>query len=85
MHPKNPFAKDYDFDLLIEHYPHLKDFVFLNEYDKRTIKFGDKQADQIAMDALKKHYPGREIITLNADALGEVGGGIHCATQQMPI
>ncbi len=41
-------------------------------------------ANSIAVDALKRHYPGREIITLNVDALGEVGGGIHCATQQMP-
>lgn len=48
-------------------------------------QFGDRDADQIAVDALKKHYPGREIITLNVDALGEVGGGIHCATQQMPV
>lgn len=47
-------------------------------------QFGDKEADKIAVDALKKHYPDREIITLNVDALGEVGGGIHCATQQMP-
>ena len=47
-------------------------------------QFGDRQHDQIAVDALKKHYPGREIVTLNVDALGEVGGGIHCATQQMP-
>ncbi|MCP5081697.1 MAG: agmatine deiminase family protein [Alphaproteobacteria bacterium] len=47
-------------------------------------QFGDRQADQIAEKALKKHYPGREVISLNVDALGEVGGGIHCATQQMP-
>lgn len=47
-------------------------------------QFGDKAADQEATRALKRHYPGREIVTLNADALGEVGGGIHCATQQMP-
>ncbi len=47
-------------------------------------QFGDKQSDQIARKALELHYPGREIVTLNVDALGEVGGGIHCATQQMP-
>lgn len=49
-----------------------------------TAEFGDREADEIARQALAKHYPGREIITLNVDALGEVGGGIHCATQQMP-
>ena len=47
-------------------------------------QFGDRETDQIAQDALRRHYPGREIITLNVDALGEIGGGIHCATQQMP-
>ena len=47
-------------------------------------QFGDREADAIARNALKRHYPGREVVTLNVDALGEVGGGIHCATQQMP-
>lgn len=47
-------------------------------------EFGDRDADATAKDALKRHYPGREVITLNVDPLGEMGGGIHCATQQMP-
>lgn len=47
-------------------------------------QFGDRETDQIASDALARHFPGREIVPLNVDALGELGGGIHCATQQMP-
>lgn len=47
-------------------------------------QFGDGETDRIAVEALRRHYPGRQIVTLNVDALGEVGGGIHCATQQMP-
>ncbi|MCR9136722.1 MAG: agmatine deiminase family protein [Alphaproteobacteria bacterium] len=47
-------------------------------------QFGDRETDRIAAEALRRHYPGREIVTLNVDALGEIGGGIHCATQQMP-
>lgn len=47
-------------------------------------QFCDMEADRIAQDALQRHYPGREIIPLNVDALGEIGGGIHCATQQLP-
>lgn len=47
-------------------------------------EFGDRETDEIARDALTRHYPGREIVTLNVDPLGEMGGGIHCATQQMP-
>ena len=47
-------------------------------------QFGDRETDRLAVEALGRHFPGREIIALNVDALGEVGGGIHCATQQMP-
>ncbi len=47
-------------------------------------QFGDRETDAIAAKALSRHYPGREVITLNVDPLGELGGGIHCATQQMP-
>lgn len=47
-------------------------------------QFGDAETDAIAKEALARHYPGRDIVTLNVDPLGELGGGIHCATQQMP-
>ncbi|MEM9437305.1 MAG: agmatine deiminase family protein [Pseudomonadota bacterium] len=48
-------------------------------------QFGDQETDEIAADALARHYPGREVVMLNADNLGEIGGGIHCATQQQPV
>jgi agmatine deiminase len=35
-------------------------------------------------EAIARHYPDREIVTLDVDALGVLGGGIHCATQQWP-
>lgn len=47
-------------------------------------QFGDKETDLIAKNALKRHFPDREIVMLNTDVLGELGGGIHCATQQLP-
>ena len=47
-------------------------------------QFGDAETDKAAAEALARHYPGREIVMLNVDPLGELGGGIHCATQQMP-
>ncbi|NRB05564.1 MAG: agmatine deiminase family protein [Rhodobacteraceae bacterium] len=47
-------------------------------------QFGDPETDAIAKAALRAHYPDREIVMLNVDPLGEIGGGIHCATQQMP-
>ena len=57
MHPKNPFAKNYDFDFLVQHSPDLKEFVFVNEYGNQTITFEDKQAVKVLNRALlKAHY-----------------------------
>ncbi|MEO1043875.1 MAG: agmatine deiminase family protein [Pseudomonadota bacterium] len=47
-------------------------------------QFGDAEADAEARSVLEDLYPDREIILLDVDPVGEVGGGIHCATQQMP-
>lgn len=47
-------------------------------------EFGDDTADAKAADILKQLYPGRQIVSLNVDPIGEAGGGIHCATQQKP-
>ncbi len=48
-------------------------------------QFGDQKADAEAKSILARLYPGREVITLNVDPIGECGGGIHCATKQQPI
>ena len=47
-------------------------------------QFGDPATDKIAAETLQTLYPSREIVTLNIDPIGEIGGGIHCATQQQP-
>jgi agmatine deiminase len=47
-------------------------------------EFGDDTADAKAQDVLRQLYPGRQVISLNVDPIGEAGGGIHCATQQKP-
>lgn len=47
-------------------------------------EFGDEAADAEAAAILADLYPGREIVTLNIDTVGEVGGGIHCATHEQP-
>ena len=47
-------------------------------------QFGDATTDRVAVQALQRHYHNSEIVTLNTDPLGEIGGGIHCATQQIP-
>jgi len=57
VHPKNPFAKDYDFDALIKQYPPLSDYVFVNKYGNKSIKFSDPQAVKSLNSALlKTHY-----------------------------
>jgi agmatine deiminase len=47
-------------------------------------EFGDEVIDAEAKQILTELYPNREIITLNVDALGAIGGGIHCATHEQP-
>ncbi|MEV8344043.1 agmatine deiminase family protein [Streptomyces niveus] len=47
-------------------------------------RFGDKRADSDAVSVVGDLYPGREIVQLPIDTLAEGGGGIHCATQQLP-
>ncbi len=49
-----------------------------------SAEFGDPAADDRARSILASLYPGRKIVSLNVDAIGEAGGGIHCATQQQP-
>lgn len=39
---------------------------------------------EIAAEALAHHHPTRVVVQLNANTLGRLGGGIHCATQQVP-
>ena len=57
MHPKNPFVIDYDFDVLMRHHTRLNNFVFVNKFGKKTIKFADKQAVKALNSALLKcHY-----------------------------
>ncbi|MFD1882173.1 agmatine deiminase family protein [Paracoccus pacificus] len=46
--------------------------------------FGDTDSDSEAAKILAGLYPDREVVTLNIDPLGEVGGGIHCATHEQP-
>jgi len=48
-------------------------------------EFGDPAADERAKHTLKRAYPGRRVIMLNVDRIGEVGGGVHCATHEQPL
>ncbi|MET8546777.1 agmatine deiminase family protein [Kitasatospora sp. NPDC004799] len=47
-------------------------------------RFGDTRADDRAQQVLKQYYPGREIVPVRIDAIAAGGGGIHCATHDVP-
>ncbi|MBB6487426.1 agmatine/peptidylarginine deiminase [Rhizobium lusitanum] len=47
-------------------------------------QFGDRKADEKAKTTLTELYPGRKIVMLDIDNVGQVGGGIHCATHEQP-
>ena len=46
--------------------------------------YGDRDRDDEVRTAFTALFPDREVVMLNIDVLGELGGGIHCATQQQP-
>ncbi len=75
--PRRPRVRSFDFVASYANYYLCNGAVIAPE-------FGDRKTDAIAIEALANHFPDREIVTLNVDPLGELGGGIHCATQQMP-
>ena len=70
--------------LLLEDDPGLQ-FVFSEALEDAGHEVHVASNNDEAVAALRHHYPGREIVVLNVDPLGELGGGIHCATQQMPV
>jgi len=45
----------------------------------------DDENDLLAKQTLESVYPGREVVLVDARALFERGGGIHCITQQEPM
>ncbi|WGW12301.1 agmatine deiminase family protein [Saxibacter everestensis] len=46
--------------------------------------FGEKESDARAREILEAAYPGRRAVTIDARAIFDDGGGIHCITQQQP-
>jgi agmatine deiminase len=42
-------------------------------------------ADDVAQRIIAQAFPGREVITVDATALLQGGGGIHCITLQQPL
>jgi agmatine deiminase len=47
-------------------------------------RFGVEKLDDEAYEFFKRYFPGREIVQVDLNTLPKLGGGIHCATQQVP-
>jgi agmatine deiminase len=47
--------------------------------------FGDEERDEEAQNALRCVYPNREVVPVQINDIANAGGGIHCATQSMPL
>lgn len=47
-------------------------------------KFGQLDTDDAAKKQLGELFPGRRIVQVEINELPKLGGGIHCATQQVP-
>ena len=47
-------------------------------------EFGAEEPEEEAEEIRHTLYPGREVVMLKIDPVGEVGDGIHCATHEQP-
>jgi 23S rRNA (adenine1618-N6)-methyltransferase len=57
MHPKNKHKKGYDFNALIQVFPSLAQYVYVNTYQKQTVDFSNPKAVKVLNTALlKKDY-----------------------------
>lgn len=65
----------------------LVDWGYLNHYlcnGAVVMCTFDDPNDDMAAELLARVYPGREVVRHDARAIFELGGGIHCITQQQP-
>ncbi|KAH6953379.1 hypothetical protein DER45DRAFT_575771 [Fusarium avenaceum] len=48
-------------------------------------QFGVEKLDDEAYEFFKRYFPDRDIARVDLNTLPKLGGGIHCATQQVPM
>ena len=58
--------------------------VLAPKYWREGLPLSLKESDELAAAILKKAFPNRSIIQLDAIKVNRFGGGIHCMTQQQP-
>ncbi|KAH7010156.1 hypothetical protein EDB80DRAFT_714555 [Ilyonectria destructans] len=47
-------------------------------------RFGVGDADDEALQCFRELFPSRQVVQVDINTLPKLGGGIHCATQQVP-
>jgi agmatine deiminase len=47
-------------------------------------EFGDRRADDRARGILQEQFTDREVVSVAIDVIASGGGGIHCATHDLP-
>lgn len=58
--------------------------VLAQSYWREGMPQAVKRRDAEAIEVLKRCFPDRRVIAINTTALNIRGGGIHCATKQIP-
>jgi agmatine deiminase len=58
--------------------------VLIHKYWEEGIPESEKKKDEYVYETFKKLFPDRKVVQINALPLNWNGGGIHCATQQVP-
>lgn len=48
-------------------------------------RFGDKRTDDAAKATIAGFFPDREVVQVDLRWIAATGGGIHCATRQVPL
>ncbi|KAF9342757.1 hypothetical protein BGX26_006895 [Mortierella sp. AD094] len=48
-------------------------------------EFGDVEADRRAQLIVQTAFPDRKVVAINIDIIAQGGGGIHCATHEVPL
>ena len=48
-------------------------------------KFGEPESDAKAFEQMQSLFPGRKVVQVYINELPRLGGGIHCATQHIPV
>lgn len=63
----------------------LNGVVLAQSYWKEGLPEEVKERDAQAVQVLKDIFPDRKVVAINTTALNIRGGGIHCATKQIPF